>query len=136
MFDIITAWHVVEHIHDLKETLRLLRKKLSKEGFMFIAIPNIASHDAKLYGAEWAAYDVPRHLYHFNQSSFVFLLKKLKLQLIEVLPMPFDSYYVSLLTEKNNPNGSFLNGLRTGYISNQKAKESCNYSSLIYIVSK
>ncbi|MEQ8239537.1 MAG: class I SAM-dependent methyltransferase [Cyclobacteriaceae bacterium] len=135
-FDIITAWHVIEHIHELKETIRLLRKKLSKDGFMFIAVPNIASYDAKIYGSNWAAYDVPRHLYHFNQSSFVFLLKKLKLQLIEVLPMKFDSYYVSMLTEKNKTTGSLLQGLKTGYISNKAAKDSCNYSSLIYVVSK
>jgi len=136
VFDVITAWHVVEHIHDLKETLRLLKKKLSKEGYMFIAVPNIASHDAKVYGSDWAAYDVPRHLYHFTQSSFVSLLKSLRLQLIEVIPMPFDSFYVSMLSERNIAGGSTKMGLKNGLVSNRKAKESGNYSSLIYVVGR
>lgn len=135
-FNVITAWHVLEHVHDLKETMKLLKKKLAPSGYIFIALPNLASNDSKIYGSDWAAYDVPRHLYHFTQSSFVGLLKSLKLHLIEVLPMTFDAYYVCMLSEKNLKNGSILKGIRNGYYSNQKAKTTGNYSSLIYVISK
>jgi 2-polyprenyl-3-methyl-5-hydroxy-6-metoxy-1,4-benzoquinol methylase len=138
LFDIITAWHVIEHVHDLKPTLKALKKMLSESGLMFIALPNHNSYDASYYREHWAAYDVPRHLYHFSQDSFMRLIKNLKLHLIETLPMPFDSYYVSLLSEKymtGKPN--YLNAIRTANKSNKLAKtQSGEYSSLIYVLSK
>lgn len=134
-FDIITAWHVIEHVHQLTDTIKLLKKKLNPKGVMFIALPNLSSYDAIKYGASWAAYDVPRHLYHFNQQSFLNLIKKNKLHLIETLPMHFDSYYVSLLSERNL-SGGIIPALKTAYTSNRQAKKDGNYSSLIYVVGK
>ncbi|MEM7298136.1 MAG: class I SAM-dependent methyltransferase [Bacteroidota bacterium] len=99
--DIITAWHVVEHIGELRKTLKSLKSKLEKGGFMFIAVPNLGSYDAKHYQEFWAAYDVPRHLYHFTQESFGKLIAKLKLQHIDTLPMKFDSYYVPILSAES-----------------------------------
>lgn len=134
--DIITAWHVVEHISDLKNTLSTLSKKLKVGGHLIIAVPNHQSFDANSYGEKWAAYDVPRHLYHFDSNSMKFLVKKLKLSLTDIQPMKFDSYYVSMLSEKYKKNGSLINAIKIGYQSNRKAKTTKEYSSLIYIIKK
>ncbi|MEP0367914.1 MAG: class I SAM-dependent methyltransferase [Cyclobacteriaceae bacterium] len=137
-FDIITAWHVIEHVHDLQQTIKGLRNKLSESGFMFIALPNHNSYDAMHYKEHWAAYDVPRHLYHFSQDSFMRLIKSQKLHLIDTVPMPFDSYYVSLLSEKNSTGKTnYLEAFKTGRKSNATAKnKTSEYSSLIYVLSK
>ena len=99
-----------------------------------MALPNYRSYDAQMYKEYWAAYDVPRHLYHFDQISINNLLTKHGFLLKETKPMRFDSFYVSLLSEKyrNNKN-IFFRAFRNGLLSNIKARESNNYSSLIYI---
>ncbi len=134
--DIITAWHVIEHVSQLKDTLQKLSKKLKVGGHMIIALPNHKSFDAEYYKQDWAAYDVPRHLYHFDRTSIKYLIQKLKLELVDVLPMKFDSYYVSLLSEKNIKSHSYINALKVGYKSNLKAQKTKEFSSLIYIISK
>jgi 2-polyprenyl-3-methyl-5-hydroxy-6-metoxy-1,4-benzoquinol methylase len=135
--DIITAWHVIEHVHELIKTLKQLRKRLKPGGHMFIALPNPYSFDALYYKEYWAGYDVPRHLYHFDKDTIKALSKKLKMKLVHVYPMIFDSYYVSMLSEKYQGNRySFIQGLKTGYLSNQKAKSTGEYSSLIYVLRK
>ncbi|MEP1034059.1 class I SAM-dependent methyltransferase [Ekhidna sp.] len=134
--DVITTWHVVEHIPDLKTTIQVLSKKLKKGGHLIIAVPNHQSYDAKQYQENWAAFDVPRHLYHFDRSSISYLIKQLKLKLIDTIPMKFDSYYVSMLSEKYSKKGSLIKALRIGYKSNQIAKKTREYSSLIYVVKK
>lgn len=133
--DIITAWHVIEHVSELKTTIQELRKKLKDGGHFIIAVPNHRSFDADYYKEYWAAYDVPRHLYHFDQTSMKALIKKHKFQLVKILPMKFDSYYVSMLSEKYKK-GSFFNALKIGFQSNKKARKSTEYSSLIYILKK
>ncbi|MEQ8470249.1 MAG: class I SAM-dependent methyltransferase [Marinoscillum sp.] len=136
-YDAITAWHVLEHVHELRDTLKALRKRLTDQGFMFLALPNHSSHDATLYGPNWAAYDVPRHLYHFNPESFAILVKNCKLQIVDQIPMVFDSYYVSLLSEKHiTGKTNILKAAKMGYLSNQSAHKTGNYSSLIYILKK
>lgn len=133
----ITAWHVIEHVSNLKEVIKLLTKKLKKGGVFIIAVPNNNSYDAIYYKENWAAYDVPRHLYHFTQKSFGKLIAESKLKLIDTLPMKFDSYYVSLLSEKNKSGKSnILNALRVGLKSNREAKKTGEYSSLIYVLQK
>ena len=135
--DIITAWHVLEHVSDLRKTIKLLRKKLSDTGVLLIAVPNLNSYDAAYYKEHWAALDVPRHLYHFTQESFGKLLELNKLTLVNTIPMHFDSYYVSLLSEKyKNQRNNYFRALKTGYTSNQKAKQTGEYSSLIYVIRK
>ncbi|WP_436514453.1 class I SAM-dependent methyltransferase [Ekhidna sp. To15] len=134
--DIITAWHVIEHVAQLRETIKSLSQKLRNGGYLIIAVPNHKSFDAKHYKEYWAAYDVPRHLYHFDTDSLVYLAKQMKLKLVDTLPMKFDAYYVSMLSEKYANNGSLLNALVTGYKSNLKASISGQYSSLIYVLKK
>ncbi len=134
-FDIVTAWHVIEHVHDLKTTLKKLRKILTPNGRMFIALPNYQSVDGQYYQEYWAGYDVPRHLYHFSQHVFLDVASRNKLKVIQILPMKLDAYYVSLLSEsyKGNKN-AYLRAFINGWKSNRSAKSTGEYSSLIYIL--
>ncbi|MFY0605497.1 MAG: class I SAM-dependent methyltransferase [Cyclobacteriaceae bacterium] len=139
-YDVITAWHVFEHVHELKATLRALRKTLKPDGIILAAVPNISSYDAHHYKEHWAAYDVPRHLYHFNQNAFQSLATSCKLKIKEVYPMKLDSYYVSLLSEQHKGTTASLKKLINGYLkgrkSNLKASQTGEYSSLIYVLTK
>jgi 2-polyprenyl-3-methyl-5-hydroxy-6-metoxy-1,4-benzoquinol methylase len=136
-FDCITLWHVLEHVLDLNQTLAWFNSKLKPGGTLVIAVPNYTSFDAQHYKEHWAAYDVPRHLYHFEETTMRTVVKKAGFKHIQSLPMKFDSFYVSMLSEqyktgKINYPSAFLNGL----ISNLKAKEAKNYSSVIYVFKK
>ncbi|KAA6438799.1 class I SAM-dependent methyltransferase [Dyadobacter flavalbus] len=140
-FDIITLWHVLEHVHKLNETINWLSLHLKENGKIIIAVPNPQSYDALKYGRFWAAYDVPRHLYHFTKASMQKLLQKHNLTVIKTLPMWFDSFYVGMLSTKyKGKRISLLESVKTGLISNLKGrsnnKEELNTSSLIYIVTK
>lgn len=134
-FSVITLWHVLEHVHDLNGCIANLKRLLKKEGNLLIAVPNYLSYDAKVYGKFWAAYDVPRHLYHFSSETMEKLFKKHGLYIKKILPMKFDSFYISLLSEKNKK-GTFIKALFNGIKSNYLANKNCNYSSLIYIIEK
>ena len=100
-FDVITLWHVLEHLPNLEDHIRVFKKLLKPKGTLIIAIPNYKSYDAKHYKQFWAAYDVPRHLWHFNQASISKLVSKQSLKVKKVKPMWFDSFYVSMLSEKH-----------------------------------
>ena len=134
-FDAISLWHVLEHIHDLNEKFNELVKLLSPSGKMFIALPNPDSWDATHYGASWAAFDVPRHLYHFTKPAFKMFIAKYGMKIVGIQPMKFDAFYVSLLSEDNSIM-KYPNALLKGFISNLKAGSSMNYSSLIYILER
>lgn len=134
--DVITAWHVLEHVSDLADTIKELRKKLVDGGYLVMALPNHQSFDANHYEDLWAAYDVPRHLYHFDIGSLKQFVKQFKFKLIDIHPMKFDAYYVSLLSEKYKTNGSIINAIKIGYLSNKAAKKTNQYSSLIYVLQK
>jgi 2-polyprenyl-3-methyl-5-hydroxy-6-metoxy-1,4-benzoquinol methylase len=139
-FDVITAWHVVEHVSDLNHTIQTLRQLLKDDGTIFIAVPNHNSWDARHYKSYWAAYDVPRHLWHFNVNSMTRLLHAHSLSVANIVPMRLDAFYVSLLSEKYKSNGMFFSGLAksaiNGMRSNLSAGKEMDYSSLIYIVKK
>ena len=138
-FDAITLWHVLEHVHELNETLRQLISLLKPDGVLVIAVPNVDSLDAQHYRQDWAAYDVPRHLYHFSPKTMTQLLKKHKLTILEMLPLSLDAYYVSMLSEKHRAErgGGMLSVLKAGYKSNQYAEQhEGQYSSLIYVAAK
>ncbi len=137
-YDAITLWHVLEHVHDLHGYLASFQRILKPTGKLFIAVPNYSSYDADVYGDGWAAYDVPRHLYHFSPRSMELLMKEHGFTITEMRPMWFDSFYVSMLSEKYRGKHGYLlrafwNGLATDIktIFNKKA---C--SSLIYIVER
>lgn len=102
-----------------------------------VAVPNCNSYDAAYYEKHWAAYDVPRHLYHFTQESMQRIWNKYGLHIEAVLPMPLDAYYVSMLSEKyKTGKTNMLKASLTGLRSNMKARTTGQYSSLIYIIRK
>ncbi|WP_152973309.1 class I SAM-dependent methyltransferase [Lacinutrix mariniflava] len=134
-FDVITLWHVLEHLPNLESQVATLKKLLKPNGTLVIAVPNFKSYDALHYKNFWAAFDVPRHLWHFSKDSISKLFLKEGMKVEKTLPMVFDSFYVSLLSEKYKRSflkllPAFLIGLR----SNIKAKRSGEYSSLIYVI--
>ena len=136
-FEIITLWHVLEHVENLEEYILILEELLSKNGKLIIAVPNYKSYDAKYYSKFWAAFDVPRHLWHFSETSISKLFATVNLKVEKTLPMKFDAYYVSLLSEKYKrgrmkPFSAFYRG----FVSNIKAIKSRQYSSLIYVLKK
>lgn len=134
-YDIITLWHVLEHIPNLNEIIHLLKKHLNENGRLIIAVPNHKSYDAAYYGKYWAAYDVPRHLWHFSATSMHKLFNNFGMKIESTHPMKLDSFYVSLLSEKYKGNKlGFLNAIRIGLKSNAKAMKTGEYSSLIYVI--
>jgi SAM-dependent methyltransferase len=140
-YDVVTLWHVLEHLPDLDETIQKIKDRLAQNGTIFIAVPNSDSYDAKKYKEQWAAYDVPRHLWHFNKKNMEKLLSKFSLNIVKIHPMKLDAYYVSMLSEKyQTKNSTTVSGLIKafiiGAISNLKARKTGNYSSLIYVVKK
>jgi len=137
-FDVITMWHVLEHVSRLNERIDQVKRLLKNDGILIIALPNSNSWDSGYYKEYWAAWDVPRHLYHFTQTSIRLLLSKHNLNIHEIVPMKFDSYYVSLLSEKYKSGKTKLfRSTLNGFRSNINAKKnSNNYSSLIYLAKK
>ncbi|WP_310555307.1 class I SAM-dependent methyltransferase [Flavobacterium sp.] len=134
-FDVITMWHVLEHIPNLEQQISELKRILKPNGTIIIAVPNFKSYDAKHYGTFWAAYDVPRHLWHFSKTAIEKLFAKQDLKLIKTLPMVFDSFYVSLLSEKYKTGRmNFFKAFYIGLKSNIKAKQNFEYSSHIYVI--
>ena len=134
-FDIITLWHVLEHLPNLYEHISILKSLMKENGRLIIAVPNYKSYDAIYYKNFWAAYDAPRHLWHFNKESVSKLFLKENMKISKTLPMKFDSYYVSLLSKKYKSGWmNIFNAFRVGLISNLKAKRSGEYSSLIYVI--
>jgi 2-polyprenyl-3-methyl-5-hydroxy-6-metoxy-1,4-benzoquinol methylase len=134
-FDVITLWHVLEHLPNLDDQLLIFKNLLKENGTLIIAVPNYKSFDAKYYKSFWAAFDVPRHLWHFNQKAIKILFASKSMVITKTIPMKFDAYYVCLLSEKYKT--GFMNPLRAFWIalrSNFKAKYSSEYSSLIYII--
>lgn len=132
----ITMWHVLEHVPNLSETISEHAHKLIRNGVLTIAVPNHHSFDGKYYKSFWAAYDVPRHLWHFTESDIISLVEKSGLKHIQTKPMPFDAYYIAMLSEKYRGKNSFR-GIVIGALSNFYARISgYPFSSQIYIFSK
>ncbi|WP_372754057.1 class I SAM-dependent methyltransferase [Mariniflexile sp.] len=136
-FDVITLWHVLEHLPNLEEQILILNKLLKPQGTLIIAVPNHKSYDAIYYNAFWAAYDVPRHLWHFNKTAISKLFSKVSMEVVKTIPMYFDAFYVSMLSEKyKNGKLNFIKGFWIGLKSNLKSLRSKEVSSLIYVLKK
>ncbi len=137
-FDVITLWHVLEHVPYPVERLRVLNSLLKDDGLLVVAIPNPASYDATHYGKFWAGYDVPRHLLHFEQKVATSFFTNVNFELVGIRPMKFDAYYISLMSEKYKTGKmSYLKALKIGWTSNRYAKRhENNFSSLIYLLRK
>lgn len=135
-FDVVTLWHVLEHVPNLDEVVDQLSNLIKTGGTLIIAVPNFKSYDANYYKEFWAAYDVPRHLWHFSQTSIKKIFKS-EFTHQKTLPMVFDSYYVSLLSEKYKTGNKFsVKAFWIGFKSNWLARKNKEYSSLIYCFRK
>lgn len=134
-FSVVTMWHVLEHVYNLEEDIIKIKTLIKNKGFLIVAVPNHESYDGKHYKENWAAYDVPIHLYHFRQKDIENLFSKMGFTLKKVKPLIFDSYYISLLSEQKK-GGNPIKAIINGFLSNLKAKRHNNYSSLIYILQK
>jgi 2-polyprenyl-3-methyl-5-hydroxy-6-metoxy-1,4-benzoquinol methylase len=136
-FDVITLWHVLEHLPSLEQTMNKLKSLLAPNGILIIAVPNYQAYEESIFKENWAAYDVPRHLYHFNQKAVITLADKYGLKVVRTSPMKLDSYYISLLSNKNKTGSNkYIKSFITGLLSNVYAYKSGNYSSLIYQLEK
>lgn len=137
-FDAITMWHVLEHVHELQEYVVQLKRVLRDNGKLFVAVPNYTSRDADIYQQYWAAYDVPRHLYHFSPKAMETLMNRNGFRVEKMLPMWYDSFYVGMLSSKykygkTNYIGAGLHGLSSNINALNNTKE-C--SSVIYVIRK
>lgn len=135
-FDCITLWHVLEHIHRLDETFVKLTKLLDKKGVLIVALPNSNSYDALHYGKFWAAYDLPRHIYHFTKDTLKTLAEKHHFACVKIIPQTLDAYYISMLSEKYQTGSSnYVKAFFHGMLSNWKGRDpQLGHSSEIYIL--
>ena len=136
-FDLITMWHVLEHVDNLKEEIEHLQRLLKKGGRLVLALPNFKSYDAQYYKEYWAAYDVPRHLNHFSRESINNIFKNTELIQRKTDKLVWDAYYISYMSEKyKNHSLPLLKGVLKGFVSNNKAKKSGEWSSLVYVLER
>ncbi|MCA1759473.1 MAG: class I SAM-dependent methyltransferase [Bacteroidales bacterium] len=137
-FDVITLWHVLEHIHLLNENMETFHRLLKENGKLIIAVPNHTSTDAKHYKEFWAAYDVPRHIWHFAPKQMEMLGKKHGFKMNSLHTMPFDSFYVAMLSEKYKKSKlALFKGIFYGKISWLKSIfNPAKCSSVIYVFEK
>ncbi|RRO23352.1 class I SAM-dependent methyltransferase [Flavobacteriaceae bacterium 14752] len=133
-FEVITLWHSLEHIPDLELTVKQLRRILKPNGVLFIAVPNYKSYDAQFYGNYWAAWDVPRHLWHFSRIGIKSIFSKHNFNCIKDRGMFFDAFYVSMLSSQYQPKGNLFIALWIASLSNLKAWFNKEYSSIIYVL--
>lgn len=136
-FDVITMWHVLEHVDDLKWQMEQLQRLIKKQGRIVIAVPNYKSYDGQFYQNLWAAYDVPRHLNHFNKTTITKIFKTNGLELKETDKLVWDAYYISYMSEQYKHHSlALLRGALRGWVSNCKARRSGEWSSMVYIFEK
>lgn len=134
-FDVITLWHVLEHVPNVSLYIKNLKQFLNKNGVLIVAVPNFKSYDATYYKKFWAAYDVPRHLWHFSKKAIKELFLKENMQVVKIKPMYFDSFYVSVLSEKyKTGKNNLVRSFFIGCISNLKGMLTKEFSSHIYII--
>ncbi|SFU27208.1 Methyltransferase domain-containing protein [Pustulibacterium marinum] len=134
-FNVITLWHVLEHLPNLENQIEQISSLLKPNGVLVIAVPNYKSYDAEYYKEFWAAYDVPRHLWHFSKEGIAQLFSKQNFGISKILPLIFDAFYVSLLSEKyKNGKMNYFKAFQIGMRSNSRAKATGEYSSLIYVL--
>jgi len=136
--DCVTLWHVLEHLHDPENYLLKIHTLLKPEGICLVALPNSGSFDAQFYRRFWAAFDVPRHLWHFDPSTFRLLSQKSAFRIENQFVLPFDVFYISLLSEKYyGSKFPFIQGLIRGmWFAFLTLFRRSGSSSIVYILRK
>ncbi len=138
VYGVITLWHVLEHLYNPQNYWAKFQSLLKSDGFLVIAVPNHDSFDAAYYGDYWAAYDVPRHLWHFNPASIEKMAAQFGFKLLKMESMPFDPFYNSILSEKYKKSTfGFLRAACIGFVAYiQGMMQLKRASSIIYIFKK
>ena len=132
-FDVITLWHALEHIPNLEETLQSIRESLTPNGILVIAVPNYKSFDAKFYKSFWAAWDVPRHVWHFSKQGLISLCQTFDLKFYNTISLPLDAFYISIVSEKYRKSNNIVRGFMVGLYSNVSGMFKNEYSSFVYV---
>lgn len=133
-FDVITMWHVLEHVDNLKWQVAQLQRLIKKQGRIVIAVPNYKSYDGKFYKELWAAYDVPRHLNHFSKETIAKILSSKELKLVKTDKLKWDAFYISYMSEQYKHHSlPLIRGAYRGFVSNCKARKSGEWSSMVYV---
>jgi len=136
-FDVITLWHVLEHLYDPQRYLERFRELLSAGGKLIVAVPNHKSKDAEAYGSDWAAYDVPRHLWHFSPATMRKMMEQSGFRVVETHHMPLDPFYVSIMSQKYRSGGGLISGGLKGlgsFVASTLDAE--RGSSVIYVIER
>lgn len=133
-FDVITMWHVLEHVDNLRWQVAQLQRLIKQKGRIVIAVPNYKSYDGQFYKEHWAAYDVPRHLNHFNKKTITNILNTNELILTKHDKLIWDAYYISYMSEQYKLHKlALIRGAFRGWMSNAKARRSGEWSSMVYV---
>ncbi len=135
-YDIITMWHVLEHIHDLEGYMHKIKTSLKKDGTFVCALPNYTSYDGSHYKENWAAYDVPRHLWHFSPEFFQQFAAMYGFEVIEIKPMPLDAVYISILSEKIKKSNTLAGMIKGSFFMFKSLFNKHKASSIIYFLKK
>jgi SAM-dependent methyltransferase len=99
-FDVITMWHVLEHLYDPAHAVKRLHGLLAKTGFLLVAVPNIGGIDAQVYRGNWIALDTPRHVNHFAASSLTRLLTGAGFSPLANRQLPLDPFFNTFMSEE------------------------------------
>ncbi len=132
-YDIITLWHSLEHIPNLEESILRMKASLKPNGIIIIAVPNHKCYDAKYYKQFWAAWDVPRHVWHFSKFGITTLFESYQLKLIKIRPLWLDAFYISMVSEKYRKSNNMLRAILIGSISNAFGMLKNEFSSFTYV---
>jgi len=132
-FDVITLWHVLEHVYDFKDYLYKLKTMLNKGGHLVLGLPNCNSYDADYFKENWYAFDLPIHVSHFTKNDIQAIVKEIGFNYLSIKPLVFDAYYISMLSSKKSGR-NYIKGIYKGWYSNRLARKNQEYSSLIYLI--
>lgn len=137
VYDAVTMWHVLEHLPDLEDQIRAISQTLKPGGTLILAVPNYKSLDAKYYKSNWAAYDVPRHVWHFSRGSIESIFKRHGYELQAMKPLWLDAFYISWLSETYKRNRlAPISGAFMGMASNLYGLFRREFSSHVYILKR
>lgn len=136
-FDLVTLWHVLEHLPNSEKSIATYRELLKKDGLLLIAVPNFQSHDRIHYQKDWAALDVPRHLWHFTPKGLTTMVEEIGFDLIQKKALGLDVFYICYLSEKHKDKSlPLLRGIFKGSFFLVKALFTKKHSSLVFVFKK
>jgi len=139
-FDMISLWHVMEHLYDLNKVMKRFDELLNPNGSLVIALPNYNALEVQTYKKYWNGWDVPRHLWHFSPQSIRKLVGNHGFEITSMHTMPLDPLFNTLLTNKYRKGNPLVNVLRMGTVGVASLIQGFfnveKASSIIYIIKR